>query len=292
MALKVLPLHPERGREALKRFVLEARALAKLDHPNITAIYSHGRSGELVYIASQFVRGITLAEIIDKGGPLTWRRALSISRDIASALCAAHGAGILHRDIKSDNVMVEDSGKIKLVDFGIARDFRVQHRITQDHHCVGTAEYCSPEQLRAEKLDGRADLYSLGVVLYEMLTGRVPHQGHSTVELYESIRKRPVRSPRAFDRKIPRAVGAFTRRLLQKDRAKRFRSAAETIATIDRLMAPPEGSGRGGNGGPPLWRRWWSRSGSPQPSAAGTFLLVGGAGTGALLAWALERLFS
>jgi serine/threonine-protein kinase len=286
VALKVLPLQRERGREALKRFVLEARTLAKLDHPNITAIYSHGRCGDLVYLASQLVRGVTLGGIVEKDGPLGWRRALSVARDIAAALAAAHAAGVLHRDIKSDNVMVDDSGRVKLVDFGIARDFRVNHRITQEHHCVGTAEYCAPEQLRAEELDGRADLYSLGVVLYEMLTAKVPHQGRSTVELYENIKKHPVRSPRSFDPGIPRAVAQLTRKLLNRDRSRRFRSAAETVAAIEILLAKASLPRRS-----PIWTRLWRRDSRSSVAALGV-LLGCSAGTGAALTWVLERLLA
>jgi eukaryotic-like serine/threonine-protein kinase len=240
VALKVM--RPAVSGEGLpeqeRRFLREARALAKVVHPNVTPIYSYGVERGMRYIACQIVRGETLSERLARTGPFGVVEALRIARSVASALDAIHRIGLVHRDIKTSNVMLDESGKATVVDFGLARETAADARITRSDLYVGTPEYCAPEQLRGEDVDGRADVYSLGVVLYEMLTGRPPHDSKSTRVLSRQIllhRAPPLRRRR---RDVPKSVERLVDRMLSKDPAKRTESAMEAIRSIDAIADP------------------------------------------------------
>ncbi|MBI1851076.1 MAG: serine/threonine protein kinase [Planctomycetes bacterium] len=258
VALKVM--RPTAGAEGLveqeHRFLREARSLAKVVHPNVTPIYSYGVQRGLRYIACQIVRGENLSDRLARTGPLGTREALEIARSIASALEAIHRLGLVHRDIKTSNIMIDENGQPKVVDFGLARETTDDARITRSDLYVGTPEYCAPEQLRGEDVDGRADLYSLGVVLFEMLAGRPPHATESTRVLTRQIlfeRATPLRQVRCD---APKSVERLVARLLAKDRDKRVRSALDAVREFDVLLDPRtaefEARRRGG-----LVRRFW-----------------------------------
>jgi eukaryotic-like serine/threonine-protein kinase len=199
-------------------------------------IRAMGREGHLYYLATDYVEGVTVAEFIDSGRTFTPRRSLEIAREVGDALRVAHNHGILHRDIKSDNIMIDEKGAVKVLDFGIAQDLKALRRITQDEMYVGTPEYCSPEQLSSQNMDARTDVYSLGIVLHEMLTGKMPFQGTGTVELY--FEKRKNRRP-ALDRLMPGAPRPLIRLLnglLAPNPIRRITTMDEAVAAIDQVI--------------------------------------------------------
>ena len=153
LALKVLPVLTRRDREPIRRFLAEAEVLARLDHPNIPKIHTMGREGHLYYIGTEYIKGRTVARIIDGSDAFTTQQALLVVRGVAQGLSAAHRHGILHRDIKSDNLMIDREGLVKVLDFGIAQDLRAKRRITLGDQCLGNPEYCSPEQLSTGEMD-------------------------------------------------------------------------------------------------------------------------------------------
>jgi serine/threonine protein kinase len=182
------------------------------------------------------VEGSTVAQFIDGGRTFTPRRALEIAREVADALRVAHEHGVLHRDVKSDNIMIDEQDQVKVLDFGIAKDLNATRRITQGEVYLGTPEYCSPEQLCSLPMDARTDVYSLGVVLHEMLTGVVPFRGTGTVELYHE-KRRNRRPPLA--RLLPGAPRSLVRllnRFLASNPVRRFASMAEAVAAIDEVI--------------------------------------------------------
>lgn len=251
-ALKFLPVSQAREKASRQRFLREARALAKLVHRNIPSIYGIDRADETHYIAFEYVEGRNLHELLQDEGTLGVRRALEIVREVADALVATHASGIVHRDIKLDNIMVDVDGCVKVLDFGLAKPILGGTRITQSDLYLGTPEYCSPEQIRGEDIDARGDLYSLGVVLYELLAGVAPFRATDTTALYPAILRGKRPSIRKVRRDVPRGVDALIRKLLDRDRERRLSSASALIEAIDTLLAklgdPSETSGPQGTG--------------------------------------------
>jgi serine/threonine protein kinase len=185
VALKFLPPHLMNSLELKERFLIEAQAAAALSHPNICVIYEVGESGEHPYIAMEYVEGETLRDKIKKG-PLKPEEALAIVSQVAAGLGEAHCKGIIHRDIKSANIMVTEKGQAKVMDFGLAK-LQGGSSLTMSQTTLGTVAYMSPEQARGDELDPRTDLWSLGVVLYEMLTGKLPFRGdHDQAVIYSN----------------------------------------------------------------------------------------------------------
>jgi TolB-like protein len=233
VALKVLqPLLAEDA-EFEARFVREARTAAKLDHPNVVHVFAAGRHERLLYIAMQFVKGRTLHELLRKNGKLEWREALGLVRQAALALGAAHQAGLVHRDVKPNNIMVDDAGGVKIMDFGLMRSKLGGEAITRNGDFFGTPEYASPEQCETAELDGRSDLYSLGAVLYELLSGRMPFKGDTPLALFKKI----LEEEPAPLRDVPAPVQGLVRRMMAKKPSGRFADAAELVAEIDRVLA-------------------------------------------------------
>ncbi len=175
VALKFLPVHLMNSPELRERFLLEAQAAAALNHPNICVIYEVGESGEHPYIAMEFVEGKTLREKLKKG-PLPAAEAMALTSQVSAGLAEAHDKGIIHRDIKSANIMVTAKGQAKVMDFGLAK-LQGGSSLTRSQTTLGTVAYMSPEQARGGELDQRTDIWSLGVVLYETLTGKLPFRG-------------------------------------------------------------------------------------------------------------------
>ena len=177
VAIKILKSDLAQNEEFRRRFNAESQAVAQLSHPNIVAVYDVSRSSDLEYIVMELIDGITLKQYMQKkGGKLNWREALHFITQIVKALGHAHSRGIIHRDIKPHNVMVLRDGSVKVADFGIARlTSASQNTMTQE--ALGSVHYISPEQARGDRTDARSDIYSAGVVLYEMLTGRLPFEG-------------------------------------------------------------------------------------------------------------------
>ena len=213
-----------------RRFNDEARHVARLNHPNLVAVYDTGLDEGQSYIVMELVEGRSLQEAIDAGG-LTEDRALEVAADVCAALAYAHGRGLIHRDIKPGNILLADDGTVKVTDFGIARAIG-NETVTRTAAVLGTAAYLSPEQAQGREIDPRSDLYSLGVVLYEALTGQQPFSGESAVTVaYQHVQEAP-RPPRELDASISPAAEAVTMRALAKNPANRYQDAEEMRADV------------------------------------------------------------
>jgi Tol biopolymer transport system component len=228
VAIKVLPAALARDPDRVARFEHEARAAGALNHPNIVAVYEVGRHDDVYWIATELVAGESLAKVVD-GGPLEVGRALQIATQIADGLAAAHAAGIVHRDLKPANIMVTRDGRVKILDFGLA----LRRGISQDSTTMdmtgegtvmGTAGYMSPEQVRGEAVDHRSDLFSFGVVLHEMCSGKRAFSGTSSVEVMNAVLKD---QPAELPASVPPALALIVRRCLEKEPVRRFQPGAD-----------------------------------------------------------------
>jgi beta-lactam-binding protein with PASTA domain/predicted Ser/Thr protein kinase len=243
VAIKMLRVDLARDATFQMRFSREAQNAAALNHPAIVAVYDtgeeRGANGEsLPYIVMEFVNGRTLKEVLTAEGPLMPRRALEISADICAALEFSHRHGIIHRDIKPGNVMLTQTGQVKVMDFGIARALASgASTMTQTSAVIGTAQYLSPEQARGEAVDARSDVYATGCVVYELLTGRPPFIGDNPVSVaYQHVREDP-KPPSDTNRDVPPDVDAIVLKALSKNPLNRYQSAAEMRADLLRAAA-------------------------------------------------------
>src|SRR5215472_6363405 len=233
VAIKILNSRHGNDAQFIERFRREAKNAAALNHPNIVSIYDRGEAEDTYYIAMEFLDGRTLKELVVSRGAAPINVAIEYARQILSALRFAHRQGIVHRDIKPHNVLVDGEGRVKVTDFGIARAGTSQ--MTETGSIVGTAQYLSPEQARGGEVDQRSDLYSLGVVLYELLTGKTPFEGDTPVEIAMKHLSNPPKPPSELRPDIPPALDAVVLRALAKDPAERYQSADEMEADLDRI---------------------------------------------------------
>jgi eukaryotic-like serine/threonine-protein kinase len=234
VAIKVLQVQFARDPSFLIRFKREAQAAASLSHPNIVGVYDTGSEDGTHFIVMEYVDGRTLKEVIRAEGPLYPERAAEICADVCSALVAAHARGLIHRDIKPGNVMLTPDGKVKVMDFGIARA-TTSETITQTAAVVGTAQYISPEQAQGQAVDYRSDLYSLGCCLYEMLTGTVPFTGATPVAIaYRHVREDPT-PPRMLNADVPAPLEAICLKAMAKLPDNRYQTAAEFQSDLERF---------------------------------------------------------
>ncbi|NLF35244.1 MAG: Stk1 family PASTA domain-containing Ser/Thr kinase, partial [Clostridiales bacterium] len=239
VAVKILRSDLASDAEFRRRFHDESQAVAMLSHPNIVAVYDVSRSTELEYIVMELIDGITLKQYMQKKGtPLNWREALHFITQIMKALSHAHGRGIIHRDIKPQNIMVLRDGSVKVADFGIARlASAAQSTLTQE--ALGSVHYISPEQARGSRVDTRSDLYSAGVVLYEMLTGRLPFEGESPVSVaIQHISSIPL-APKELNPDIPEALEAITIKAMASRLEQRYESADTMLHDLEEFRKNP-----------------------------------------------------
>jgi eukaryotic-like serine/threonine-protein kinase len=234
IAVKILLSQYAHDPAFLERFRREAQAAASLSHPNIVGVYDTGSEGDTWFIVMEYIDGRTLKDIIRAEGALYWARAAEVAADVAGALAVAHARGIVHRDVKPGNVMLTTEGKVKVMDFGIARATAVPS-ITQTSAVVGTAQYISPEQAQGLEADARSDIYSLGCCLYEMVTGQVPFSGPTPVAIaYRHIQEDP-KPPRAVNPNVPGSLERVCLKAMAKRREDRYQTAAEMQRDLERV---------------------------------------------------------
>ena len=239
IAIKVLHDRFAQDAQFVERFRREAAAAAGLKHPNVVGVFDRGQVEDTYYIAMEYVEGSSLKDLIDRG--LNVAQAVEITRQILAAERFAHEHGIVHRDIKPQNVIVDPAGRVRVLDFGIARAGASE--ITQTGSVMGTAQYLSPEQAQGLDVTPSSDLYSTGVVLYEMLTGRVPFDGDSAVAVALKQVSEQAAAPSALNPAVPPALDAVVLRALAKDPANRFTSAEEFSRALDAAEADPQNVG-------------------------------------------------
>ena len=240
VAVKVLRDEFTTDEEFIKRFAAEAQSAASLTHPNIVSIYDVGHEDNLYYIVMELIKGKTLKQIINEDGKLPWKWSLNIASQIASALETAHRNKIIHRDIKPHNIIITEDGIAKVTDFGIAKVVS-NSTITAFGATIGSVHYFSPEHAKGGYTDEKSDIYSLGVVMYEMLTGQVPFDADTAVSVaLKHMQEDPI-EPMELNPDIPRAVNDIIMKAMQKDTGLRYQSATEMLNDINMALKRPDG---------------------------------------------------
>src|SRR5919202_505485 len=266
VALKILSRRCAEDDVLVERFRSEARSAAALSHPNIVSVYDRGETDDgTYYIVMEYVPRGTLKDRILRKGPLPPRTAAAVASQVAEALEAAHRRGVIHRDIKPQNILITSSGDVKVADFGIARAAS-SRTLTKTGLIMGTAHYISPEQAMGDPVGPQSDLYSLGVVLYEMLTGEVPYDAETPIGIAMKHVNGRLPAPREVDPSIPEGINAITVRLLAKDPKDRYPDAASLIEDLDRVgegLMPVAATMQTASGSPPAARE--TRIGVPSP---------------------------
>lgn len=239
VAVKILREEYTTDNEFIKRFNTEAESAASLTHPNIVSVYDVGREGNLYYIVMELIKGKTLKEIIIEDGRMSWKWSVKIAKQIAQALETAHRNNIIHRDIKPHNIIITEDGTAKVTDFGIAKAVS-NSTITAFGTTIGSVHYFSPEHARGGYTDAKSDIYSLGVVLYEMVTGKVPFDADTPVSVaLKHMQEKPV-PPIELNPTIPQSLNDLILKAMEKDPSMRYNTATEMIEDLDKILKNPE----------------------------------------------------
>ena len=237
VAVKILKSDLAQDEDFRRRFNAESQAVAQLSHPNIVSVYDVSKGGDIEYIVMELIDGITLKQYMERRGRMDWRESLHFITQIMRGLSHAHSRGIIHRDIKPQNIMVLRDGSVKVADFGIACLANQGQTLTQE--ALGSVHYISPEQARGDRIDARSDIYSAGVVLYEMLTGRLPFEGDSAVSVaIQHLSSVPL-APRDIDPSIPEPLELICMKAMNSDPNKRYASADAMIEDLEKFRRDP-----------------------------------------------------
>ena len=237
VAIKVLKQEFSENANFVSKFRIEAQAAAGLMHPNIVNVYDVGEENGIYYIVMELVEGITLKKYIEKKARLSYKEAVSIAIQVSMGIEAAHNNHIIHRDIKPQNIIISKDGKVKVTDFGIAKA-ATSNTITSN--VMGSVHYTSPEQARGGYSDEKSDIYSLGITMFEMLTGRVPFNGETTVAIAIKHIQEEMPSPKEFVPEIPSSVASIVLKCCQKSPDRRYQNMAELIADLKQSLINPE----------------------------------------------------
>jgi eukaryotic-like serine/threonine-protein kinase len=248
VALKVLHEHFSADPKYVERFRREARAIARLNHPNIVTVIDRGEFGKRQFIVFEHIPGENVKEVVEREGQLPVAQALALTHQIARGLAFAHQHGVVHRDVKPQNVLLDESGTAKVTDFGIARSLDPGDELTQAGTLLGTSDYIAPEQASGQPVDARSDQYSLGVLLYELLTGEVPYPADSFMAVAMRHLRDPVPSVRERRPDVPDRVDEIVARAMAKRPEDRFRSTERMMAAIEAALADDGGPGAGPHG--------------------------------------------
>ena len=241
VAVKILRDEFTTDEEFIKRFGVEAQAAASITHPNIVSVFDVGREDNLYYIVMELIQGKTLKEIIiEEGGPLPWKWSVNIAIQIASALETAHKTNVIHRDIKPHNIIITEDGIAKVTDFGIAKAVS-NSTITAFGATIGSVHYFSPEHAKGGYTDSKSDIYSLGIVMYEMLTGRVPFDADTPVSVALKHMQEEAKPPIEINPKIPTSINDIIMKAIRKDTTLRYQTATEMLRDLNKALKTPNG---------------------------------------------------
>jgi len=235
VALKIMHPHLAHDEAFVARFQREAKAAARLTHGHVVGVYDQGSDGSHVYLAMEYVPGRTLRDVLREYGPLSPEQALVFLDPVLEALAAAHAAGFVHRDIKPENVLISDDGRVKVADFGLARAMETSEQSLTHGVIIGTVAYLSPEQVERGEADGRSDIYSAGILLFEMITGALPHAGESPLSVAYQHVNTDVPAPSTLNSTVPPEVDALVVTATRRDPSLRYQNATDFLADVRRM---------------------------------------------------------